>query len=65
MSDYSGEWDPRVLKPHLKATIDKILYSVATGQQVHAVEAVAEVFEEVKNPELICIDSGIKKLKRK
>lgn len=65
MSEYSGEWDPRVLKPHLKATIDKILYSVATGQQRHAVEAVSEVFEEVKNPEVICIDSGIKKVEKK
>lgn len=65
MEQNIGEWDTRVIRPHLKEMIDKILHSVALGEQRFAVEAVAEVFQEVKNPPLICVDSGIKKVEKK
>ena len=52
MEQNIGEWDTRVIRPHLKEMIDKILHSVALGEQRFAVEAVAEVFQEVKNPPL-------------
>ena len=65
MEQNTGEWDTRVIRPHLKEMIDKILHSVAVGEQKFAVEAVAEVFQEVKNPPLICVDSGIKKVEKK
>ena len=64
-NDYYGEWDPRELRPELKETIDKILYSIATQSNTHAIEAIQDVMDSVKNPNLICIDSGIKKVEKK
>lgn len=65
MSDSYGTWDPRVLTPMMKEMIDEILYGVAIGDNTHAIRAVEGVMEQVKNPKLICIDSGIKKVEKK
>ena len=59
------EWDPRHLKPELKDLVNHILAAVATGKAKDAVNAVTEAFENVKSPELICVDSGIKKVEKK
>lgn len=59
------EWDPRHLKPNLKDLVNHILAAVATGKAKDAVNAVTEAFENVKSPELICVDSGIKKVEKK
>lgn len=59
------EWDYRNLRPELKGLIDNILASVATGKAKHAVEMVSEAFQSVKAPEVICVDSGIKKIEKK
>ena len=59
------EWDPRHLKPELKDLVNHILAAVATGKAKDAVNAVTEAFENVKAPELICVDSGIKKVEKK
>ena len=61
----SGEWDPRHLTPEMKEVINEILYGVAIGSNRHAIEAINKVFEDVKDPKLICIDSGIKKVEKK
>ena len=65
MSDSYGTWDPRVLTPEMKELIDNILYGVATHDNKHAIESVQKVFEDIKNPKVICIDSGIKKVEKK
>lgn len=65
MSDSYGTWDPRVLTPMMKELIDEILYGVAIGDNTHAIRAVEGVMDQVKNPKLICIDSGIKKVEKK
>ena len=66
MSETHGEWDPRNLTPEMKELIDSILYGVAIGNNRHAIEAIQKVFDDqVKNPKLICIDSGIKKVEKK
>ena len=59
------EWDPRHLKPELKDLVNHILAAVATGQAKDAVNAVTRAFEGVKEPNLICVDSGIKKVEKK
>ena len=59
------EWDPRHLKPELKNLVNNILAAVAQGKAKDAVNAVTEAFEGVKSPELICVDSGIKKVEKK
>ena len=59
------EWDPRNLKPDLKDLVNHILAAVATGKAKDAVNAVTEAFENVKSPQLICVDSGIKKVEKK
>ena len=64
-NDYYGEWDPRELRPELKETIDKILYSIATQSNTHALQAIQDVMDPVKESNLICIDSGIKKVEKK
>ena len=60
-----GEWDPRALTPEMKELIDEILYGVAIGSNHHAIRAIQKVFDDVKDPKLICIDSGIKKIEKK
>ena len=65
MSDSYGTWDPRVLTPEMKELIDNILYGVATHDNKHAIESIQRVFEDIKNPKVICIDSGIKKVEKK
>ena len=65
MSETHGEWDPRNLTPEMKELIDSILYGVAIGSNRHAIEAIQNVFDKVKDPKLICIDSGIKKVEKK
>ena len=59
------EWDYRNLRPELKDLINNILASVATGKAKHAVEMVSEAFQTVKAHEVICVDSGIKKVEKK
>lgn len=59
------EWDPRHLKPELKELVNHILSAVATGHAKDAVNAVTRAFEDVKAPNLICVDSGIKKVEKK
>ena len=65
MSEGLGEWDPRVLPNRLKELIDEIIYSVAVQDNSKAIRAITDMFSDVRNPKLICIDSGIKKVEKK
>ena len=65
MSEGLGEWDPRVLPNRLKGLIDEIIYSVAVQDNSKAIRAITDMFSDVRNPKLICIDSGIKKVEKK
>jgi hypothetical protein len=59
------QWDYRNLRPELQELVNNILASVATGKAKDAVNLVSEAFQTVKAPELICVDSGIKKVEKK
>tara|TARA_B100001027_G_scaffold215863_1_gene190757 strand:- start:5566 stop:6570 length:1005 start_codon:yes stop_codon:yes gene_type:complete len=65
VSEGLGEWDPRVLPNRLKELIDEIIYSVAVQDNSKAIRAITDMFSDVRNPKLICIDSGIKKVEKK
>ncbi|SVB35655.1 uncharacterized protein METZ01_LOCUS188509 [marine metagenome] len=60
-----GEWEHKNLKPNLKQLVNSVLTAVASGKAKEAMDVVTEAFENVKSPELICVDSGINKIEKK